>query len=156
VTAWSTVDSGVPVLSRPLERVLCVLVAAGAVKTPLGIPLYLNALLLLLGAFSLVMFQALPRVFLWMVALVGLGTLGAGQLGILADSGPRLIQLLLTVFAAALITPLDPELLGWHSRCSCCRSRCRRCAGCLASTSRVTTDCRASRTTMPCCTAWSA
>ncbi len=106
------VDRVVAVLSSRVERVLCILVVAGAVKTPLGIPLYLNSSLLLLGMFSLVVLQALPRLFLWMIALVGLGMLAAGQLGIMADSGPRLIQLLLTVLATALITRLDPEVLG--------------------------------------------
>ena len=112
MTARSTLaDDAVPVLSGPLEQVLCVLVVAGAVKAPLGLPVYLNSTLLLLGVFSLVIRQALPGLFLWMVALVGLGMVSAAQLGILADSGPRLVQLLLTVLAAALITRLDPELL---------------------------------------------
>ncbi len=106
------VDDAVPGLSRPIERLLCVLVVAGAVKAPLGIPLYLNSTLLLLGLFSVVVLQALPLLLLWMVALVGLGMLSAWQLGILADSGPRLGQLLLTPLAMALITRLDPKLLG--------------------------------------------
>ncbi len=105
-------DGAALVLSRPLERLLCVLVVAGAVKAPLGVPLYLNATLLLLGLFSLVVLQRLPRLFLWMVVLVGLGVLAAFQLGLLVTSGPRLVQLLLTLLATALIMRLDPDLLG--------------------------------------------
>jgi hypothetical protein len=105
---------GQPLFGRSLERLLCVLVVAGAVKIPLGIPLYLNAALLLLGLFSLVVLQGLPRLFLWMVCLIGLGAIAAWQLGILADAGPRLAQLFLILLAAALIARLDPELLARH------------------------------------------
>ena len=105
-----------PVFDRSLERLLCVLVVAGAVKIPLGIPLYLNAALLLLGLFSLVVLQALPRLFLWMIGLIGLGAIAAWQLDILADSGPRLAQLFLILLATALIARLDPDLLAPLSR----------------------------------------
>ena len=90
LTAQAISGGGQPVFDRSLERLLCVLVVAGAVKIPLGIPLYLNSALLLLGLFSLVVLQALPRLFLWMVGLIGLGAVAAWQLGIVADSGPRL------------------------------------------------------------------
>jgi O-Antigen ligase len=110
--AATIADDRVPVLSRRLERLLCILVVAAAVKAPLGIPLYLNSVLLLLGVFSLIVLQGVPRLFLWNLALVALGTLSAWRLGILADSGPRLMQLFLTLLATALIMRLDPELLG--------------------------------------------
>ncbi|HSA83009.1 MAG TPA: O-antigen ligase family protein [Geminicoccaceae bacterium] len=100
-----------PVFDRSLERLLCVLVVVGAVKLPLGIPLYLNSALLLLGLFSLVVLQALPRLFLWMVGLIGLGAVAALQLGIVANAGPRLAQLFLILLATALIARLDPALL---------------------------------------------
>jgi O-Antigen ligase len=103
---------GQPVFDRSLERLLCVVVVAGAVKIPLGIPLYLNAALLLLGLFSLVVLQALPRLFLWMIGLIGLGTIAAWQLGIMAETAPRLAQLFLILLATALIARLDPDLLG--------------------------------------------
>jgi hypothetical protein len=89
---------GRAVFSPPLERALCVLVVAGAVKMPLGIPLYFNATLLLLGLFSLVVLQAVA----------------AWQQGIVADAGPRLGQLFLMLLATALIQRLDPEMLGRH------------------------------------------
>jgi hypothetical protein len=107
-----SVGIAAPVLSHRLERLLCILVVAAAVKAPLGIPLYLNSLLPLLGLFSLVALQVLPLPFLWLIPLIGFGVLAAGQLGILSDSGPRLVQLLLTVLASALITRLDPKVLG--------------------------------------------
>jgi O-Antigen ligase len=112
VTAAALAADRQPTFARPLERLLCVLVVAGAVKVPLGIPLYLHSTLLLLGVFSLIVLPTLPRLFLWMVALVGLGSFAAWQLGVLADSGPRLVQLFLTVLATALIMRLDPNLLG--------------------------------------------
>jgi hypothetical protein len=112
VTAAAISQRGQPIFAPPLERALCVLVVAGAVKIPLGIPLYLNSTLLLLGLFSLIVVQALPRLFLWMVGLVGLGAVAAWQIGILADSGPRLAQLFLILLATALIARLDPDLLG--------------------------------------------
>ena len=111
MTTRAIAGGGEPVFDRSLERLLCVLVVAGAVKIPLGIPLYLNSALLLLGLFSLVVLQALPRLFLWMVGLIGLGTIAAWQLHILADSGPRLAQLFLILLATALIARLDPDLL---------------------------------------------
>ncbi len=112
MTAEALATARQPTFAPPLERLLCVLVVAAAVKQPLGIPIYLNSTLLLLGLFSLVVLQTLPRLLLWMVALVGLGLFGAWQLGILATSGPRLVQLFLILLAAALIMRLDPELLG--------------------------------------------
>lgn len=111
MTAQAMSQGGQAVFDRPLERILCVLVVAGAVKIPLGIPLYLNSTLLLLGLFSLVVLQALPRLFLWMVGLIGLGAIAAWQIGILADAGPRLGQLFLILLATALIARLDPALL---------------------------------------------
>jgi len=111
LTAQAISVSAPPVFDRSLERLLCVLVVAGAVKIPLGIPLYFNAALLLLGLFSLVVLQALPRLFLWMVSLIGLGAITAWQLGIVAGTGPRLAQLFLILLAAALIARLDPDLL---------------------------------------------
>jgi hypothetical protein len=111
LTAQAISHGARPVFDRPLERLLCVVVVAGAVKIPLGIPLYLNAALLLLGLFSLFVLQALPRLFLWMIGLIGLGTIAAWQLGIVADTGPRLAQLFLILLATALIARLDPDLL---------------------------------------------
>jgi hypothetical protein len=112
LSAQAIAGVGQPVFDRSLERLLCVLVVAGAVKIPLGIPLYLNSALLLLGLFSLVVLQALPRLFLWMVGLIGLGAVAAWQLGIVADTAPRLAQLFLILLATALIARLDPDLLG--------------------------------------------
>lgn len=100
-----------PALGRRLQHVLCILVAASAIKTPLDIPLYWNAGLLLLGLFALVVVQSLQRVFIWMLVLVMLGAVLAGMSGTVATSGPRLAQLLLIVFAASLIARLDPDLL---------------------------------------------
>jgi hypothetical protein len=111
LTTRAIAGGGEPVFDRSLERLLCVLVVAGAVKIPLGIPLYLNGLLLLLGLFSLLVLQALPRLFLWMIVLIGLGIIAAWQLGIMADAGPRLAQLFLILLATALIARLDPDLL---------------------------------------------
>jgi hypothetical protein len=112
LTTQAFARGGQPVFDRSLERLLCVVVVAGAVKIPLGIPLYLNAALLLLGLFSLVVLQALPRLFLWMIGLIGLGTIAAWQLGIMAETAPRLAQLFLILLATALIARLDPDLLG--------------------------------------------
>lgn len=100
-----------PSLGRRLQHVLCILVAASAIKTPLDIPLYWNAGLLLLGLFALVVVQSLHRVFLWMAVLVALGGLLAVTTGTLATTGPRLVQLFLLVCAASLIARLDPDLL---------------------------------------------
>ena len=97
-------------LSRPLEQVLCILLVASAIKAPLEIPLYLNAILLLVGVFALFVLQSLDRLFLWIVALLLLGTLAATDLGVLSTSGPRLAQVFLIVFATCLMTRLDPEL----------------------------------------------
>jgi hypothetical protein len=105
VNAWQT-----PVLSRPVERVLCILVVAAAIKMPLGIPLYLNGVLLAVGLFAFVVIQALPRLFLWVIALLALGAVTAVLRGILSDSGPRLGQVVLMVGASALVTRLDPAL----------------------------------------------
>jgi hypothetical protein len=47
-----------------------------------------------------------------MVGLIGLGAVAAWQLGIVADTAPRLAQLFLILLATALIARLDPEMLG--------------------------------------------
>jgi hypothetical protein len=106
-----TVDAyRTPVLSREVERVLCILVVAAAIKMPLGIPLYLNGVLLAVGLFAFVVLQALPRLFLWMIALLALGAVTAVLRDILFDSGPRLGQVVLLVGASALVARLDPAL----------------------------------------------
>jgi len=105
VNAWQT-----PVLSRPVERVLCILVVAAAIKMPLGIPLYLNGVLLAVGLFAFVVIQALPKLFLWVIALLALGAVAAVQGDILSDSGPRLAQVVLMVGASALVARLDPAM----------------------------------------------
>jgi len=94
-----------------VEQALCVLVAAAAIKTPLDVPLYGNALLLVLGLAAIVVVQSLHAIFIGMLALVGLGTLAALLDGTLAASLPRLGQLALVVFAASLIVRLDPDRL---------------------------------------------
>lgn len=101
-----------PTLSPQLQHVLCILLVAAAVKMPLGIPLYLNGLLLLLGLFALVVVQQLPRVLLWPIALVGLGLAWAAAIGTLPSSGPRLLQVGLIVLASGVMARLDPALFG--------------------------------------------
>ncbi|MDX1540259.1 MAG: hypothetical protein R3349_02535, partial [Geminicoccaceae bacterium] len=57
---------GAPVrLSLPVQHVLAILLVAAAIKSPLGIPLYFNGLLLALGVFAIVAVQALQPIFLW-------------------------------------------------------------------------------------------
>ena len=102
---WQT-----PAMSRQVERVLCILVVAAAIKMPLGIPLYLNGVLLAIGLFAFIVLQTLPRLFLWVIALLALGAVTAVLRGILSDSGPRLGQVVLMVGASALVTRLDPAL----------------------------------------------
>jgi hypothetical protein len=103
---WQT-----PVLDRQVQRVLCILVVAAAIKIPLGIPLYLNGVMLAVGLFAFVVVQALPRLFLWMFALVALGAVAAVLRNVLPESGPRLAQVVLMVGASALVARLDPALL---------------------------------------------
>ena len=100
-----------PALSLPVARVVCVLVVASAIKMPLGIPLYLNALLLLLGLFTVCVVQALDRLFLWMLALIALGVVSAGQGEAPVESAARLLQLLALIFVADLVARLDPAML---------------------------------------------
>jgi hypothetical protein len=101
-----------PVAFEPrLEHALCILAVAAAVKLPLDVPLYWNAGLLLLGLFALMVVQSLQRIFLSMLALVGLGLVAAALQGMLATSAPRLAQLALLVLAASLIARLDPDRL---------------------------------------------
>ena len=97
-------------LSPSLEHALCVLLVAGAVKAPLGIPIYLNATLLVLGLFTVIVLQSIDRLFLWIAAMLALGFVGAARYGILADSAPRLAQVLILVFATDLTRRLRPEL----------------------------------------------
>jgi O-Antigen ligase len=101
-----------PAPSPALQKLLAVVVAAAAIKTPLDIPLYFNAGLMLLGLATLVVVQSLQRIFLWMLAMIAVGVLSALVAGSLGSSGPRLIQLLLIVLACSLIARLDPLLLG--------------------------------------------
>ena len=74
-------------------------------------PLYFNAGLLLLGLMALIVVQSLQRIFLWLLALVAIGLVGALAADSLTTSGPRLAQLLLVVCACSLIARLEPELL---------------------------------------------
>lgn len=101
---------GAPALSRPLEQVLCILLVASAIKTPLGIPLYLNAVLLVVGLFALIVVQTLPRLYLWTLALLAVGAISAVANDSVSTSGPRLAQLFLLICASALVTRLDPGL----------------------------------------------
>lgn len=103
--------AGDAIFEPVLERVLCVVIAISVIKAPLGIPLYLNALLLAVGLYSLIVVQALQPIFLWAVGLVAIGTVGAVDHGALSLSGPRLAQLLLLVLASSLVARLDPALL---------------------------------------------
>ena len=100
-----------PAPSLALQKLLAVLVALSAIKTPLEMPLYFNAGLLLLGLMALTVMQSLQRIFLWLLALVAIGFAGALDVHSLASSGPRLVQLLLVVAACSLIARLEPELL---------------------------------------------
>jgi hypothetical protein len=100
-----------PVPDRAAQKLLAVVVALSAIKLPLGVPLYLNAGLLLIGLVALVVVQSLQRVFLWLLVLIAIGFVGALEAHSLASSGPRLVQLLLLVGACSLIARLDPELL---------------------------------------------
>jgi hypothetical protein len=107
-------DTGAPALDLRLQQVVVVLVVAAAVKTPLGVPLYLNALLLLLGLATLLIVQSVQSHFVWILALIGVGGVTALAGGTLATSGPRLAQLFLILLATSLISRLEPELLGRH------------------------------------------
>jgi hypothetical protein len=98
-------------LGPALQHLLCVLVVAGAIKLPLAVPLYWNAALLLIGLFGLICLQALPRIMLWMVVLIGLGCIQAVAQGVQADAVPRLGQLFLLVMAASVVARIDPDLL---------------------------------------------
>jgi hypothetical protein len=100
-----------PVPGLALQKLLAALVALSAVKMPLEVPLYFNAGLLLLGLVTLIVLQSLQRIFLWLVALIAFGVVGALAEHSLASSGPRLAQLLLIVAACSLIARLDPALL---------------------------------------------
>jgi hypothetical protein len=104
--------AGPAALSPRLQHVLCILLAAAAVKEPLGIPLYLNGLLLVVGLFTIIVVQRLEAVLLWPLGLVGVGLLWAAAIGTLPTSGPRLVQVGLIVFAAGLMARLDPALFG--------------------------------------------
>ena len=105
------VPEATPVPSLPLQKVLAVIVGLSAVKTPLAVPLYFNAGLLLLGLMGLIVLQSLQRVFLWLLALVAIGLMGALAADSVSSSGPRLVQLLLVVAACSVVARLDPELL---------------------------------------------
>ena len=110
-TRAPSVPAAGPVPSHGLQKVLAVVVGLSAIKTPLDVPLYFNAGLLLLGLIALVVVQSLQRIFLWLVALIAIGLLGALAAHSLASSGPRLVQLLLVVAACSLIARIEPELL---------------------------------------------
>lgn len=97
-------------LSRPLQHALCVLLVAAAIKAPLGIPLYFNAVLLVLGLFAILAVQALQPIFLWPMALMGLGIVWAAMIAVLPSAGPRLGQVVLIVFATSLLARIEPRL----------------------------------------------
>ncbi len=96
--------------SRPLEHALCVLLVAGAVKAPLEVPIYLNATLLVLGLFTVIVLQSLDRLFLWIAAMLALGLVGTARDGVIAASAPRLAQVFVLLFATDLTARLRPEL----------------------------------------------
>jgi hypothetical protein len=102
---------GSPELSPAMQRVLCILVVASAIKMPLGVPLYWNGGLLLLGLFAFIVVQSFPSLLLWMFGLTMLGTTTAIAGDAVAESGPRLLQLLLLVCSTAVIARLDTEVL---------------------------------------------
>lgn len=97
-------------LSAPVQHVLSILLVAAAIKAPLGIPLYFNGLLLVLGLFAVVTVQALQPIFLWPALLVGLGSAWAAALGVLPDAGPRLGQVALMIGATSLLVRIEPRL----------------------------------------------
>ena len=99
-----------PRLGPALQHALCILLVAAAIKMPLGVPLYLNALLLALGLFGMLIVQAVQPVLLWPLALMALGTAWAARIGVLPDAGPRLAQVVLIVFAISLLARVDPKL----------------------------------------------
>ena len=103
--------AGHVVFEPVLERLLCVVIAISVIKLPLGIPLYLNALLLAVGLYSLIVVQALQPIFLWAIGLVAIGLVAAIDQGVISFSGPRLGQLLLLVLASSLVARLNPTLL---------------------------------------------
>lgn len=106
-----TAPAGNAVFEPVLERVLCVVIAISVIKTPLGMPLYLNALLLAVGLYSLIVVQALQPIFLWAIGLVATGLAASAVQGVVGVSGPRLAQLLLLVLASSLVARLNPTLL---------------------------------------------
>jgi hypothetical protein len=105
------VPAATPVPSLALQKLLAVIVALSAIKTPLEVPLYFNAGLLLLGLIGLIVVQSLQRVFLWLIALIAIGLVGALAAHSVDSSGPRLVQLLLIVAACSLIARIEPQLL---------------------------------------------
>jgi hypothetical protein len=97
-------------LSIPVQHALSVLLVAAAIKSPLGIPLYFNALLLVVGLFAVITVQALQPIFLWPAVLLGLGTAWAAVLGVLPEAGPRLGQVALILCATSLLVRIQPRL----------------------------------------------
>lgn len=97
-------------LSVPLQHVLCLLIVAAAIKTPLGVPLYFNGLLLILGLFAVTAVQAVQPVFLWPFALLAFGSAWAAATGVLSTAGPRLAQVALIVTAISLLARIAPRL----------------------------------------------
>ena len=93
-----------------LQHAVCILLVAAAIKMPLSVPLYLNALLLALGLFGVLIVQAVQTILLWPLVLMGLGAAWAAATGILSDAGPRLGQVVLIVFAISLLVRIDPRL----------------------------------------------
>jgi hypothetical protein len=97
-------------LSPPVQHVACILLVAAAIKLPLGVPLYLNGLLLALGLFAALAVQAVQPILLWPALLLGLGVLGAASAGVLPSAGPRLGQVALILLATSLLARIEPRL----------------------------------------------
>lgn len=108
---WTAGATAAPVIGRRLQHVLAILFVLFAIKAPLGIPLYLNGGLLIVGLATLLVLQRVQRLWIWMLILIGLGVMSAAAAGSLGTSVPRLAQLFLIVLAISLISRIDPQLL---------------------------------------------
>ncbi|NND65522.1 MAG: O-antigen ligase family protein [Gammaproteobacteria bacterium] len=91
-----------------LNTLLLFVLALGAVKIPLGLPLYFNMFTLLVGLIFLVSRQVIHVAYVPVILLVVIGFIGPIDTGSLMTSGPRLIQLLLVIFASMFVARMNP------------------------------------------------